>query len=417
MQNYNNLKFSSFNGNRPNYSYQLLENGFSKDDIFKGIEVLKTQKITMGEKTLAFEKEFAKKMGVKYALMVNSGSSANLLAAFAACNPLRKKKFKPGDEALIPALCWPTSLWPLVQTGLKPKFVDIDTDTLNVNADEFIKKITKKTKVIMLINVLGISGNVKKIVKFAKRKNIIVIEDNCEALGAKLNKKYLGTFGNFGTFSFFYSHQITSGEGGMIVCNEKKDYEILLALRSHGWSRGPNSYKINAKKFPSLDPRYIFINMGFNLRPTEIQASIARNQFSRFEKLRSIRSENRKKIIKSILKDKRFNNQFSFIEIPKNIKPSFMGLPIILNKKFENIKKKFIFLIEKKGLETRPIISGSFVNQPSVKLFKLNPRGERFLNAEKIQKNGFLIGLHTKKIKKKELNFLVNTLFLIDKIG
>ena len=145
MQNYNNLKFSSFSGSRSNYKYQLLENGFSKSDILKGIEVLKTQKITMGEKTLAFEKEFAKKMGAKYALMVNSGSSANLLAAFAACNPLRKKRFKPGDEALIPALCWPTSLWPLVQTGLKPKFVDIDKDTLNVSAESFIKKITKKS--------------------------------------------------------------------------------------------------------------------------------------------------------------------------------------------------------------------------------------------------------------------------------
>ena len=389
MKNYNNLKFSSFSGTRSNYKYQLLENGFSKSDILKGIEVLKTQKITMGEKTSTFEKEFAKKLGAKYALMVNSGSSANLLATFAACNPLRKKRFKPGDEALIPALCWPTSLWPLVQTGLKPKFVDIDEDTLNVSAESFIKKITKKTKVIMLINVLGVSGNIEKIVKFAKKKNIIVIEDNCEALGAKLNNKFLGTYGNFGTFSFFYSHQITSGEGGMIVCNEKKDYDILLALRSHGWSRGPNSYKINAKKFPSLDPRYIFINMGFNLRPTEIQASIARNQFSRLDKLRSTRSENRKKIIENITNDKRFDNQFSFIKIPKNIKPSFMGLPII---------------------------SGSFVNQPSVSLFKLNPRKEKFLKAESIQKNGFLIGLHTKKIKNDELKFLVNTLFLIDKI-
>ncbi len=416
MNNYNNLKFSSFSGNKPNYKYQLLENGFSKSDIVKGIEVLKTQKITMGEITLRFEREFAKKMGVKYALMVNSGSSANLLAAFAACNPLRQKRFKPGDEALIPALCWPTSLWPLVQTGLKPKFVDINAETLNVDADSFIKKITKKTKVIMLINVLGISGDIAKIIKFAKRKNIIVIEDNCEALGAKLNQKFLGTYGNFGTFSFFYSHQITSGEGGMIICNEKQDYDILLALRSHGWSRGPKSYEINAKKFPSLDPRYIFINMGFNLRPTEIQASIARNQFKRFENLRSIRSENRKKIIEKVTGDKRYNNQFSFIKIPKNIKPSFMGLPIIINKKYSNVKKKFIYLIEKKGLETRPIISGSFVNQPSVNLFKLNPKKEKFENAENIQKNGFLIGLHTKNIKKIELNFIVNTLFLIDKI-
>ena len=348
MKIYNNLKFSSFTGSKSNYKYQLVENGFSENDILKGIEVLRSQKITMGKKTLIFEKEFAKKMGAKYALMVNSGSSANLLASFAACNPLRKNKFKRGDEVLLPALCWPTSLWPLVQTGLKPKFVDIDKDSLNVSAESFIKKITKKTKVIMLINILGISGDIDKIVKFAKKKNIIVIEDNCEALGAKLNNKFLGTYGNFGTFSFFYSHQITSGEGGMIVCNDKKDYEILHALRSHGWSRGPNSYKINAKKFPSFDPRYIFINMGFNLRPTEIQASIARNQFKRFKKLRFIRTENRKKIINNIINDRRYKDQFSFIDIPKNIKPSFMGIPIIINKKFTNIKKKFVYELEKK---------------------------------------------------------------------
>jgi len=416
MKKYNNLKFSSFTGSKSNYKYQLIENGFSENDILKGIEVLRSQKITMGKKTLIFEKEFAKKMGAKYALMVNSGSSANLLASFAACNPLRKNKFKRGDEVLLPALCWPTSLWPLVQTGLKPKFVDIDKDSLNVSAESFIKKITKKTKVIMLINILGISGDIDKIVKFAKKKNIIVIEDNCEALGAKLNNKFLGTYGNFGTFSFFYSHQITSGEGGMIVCNDKKDYEILHALRSHGWSRGPNSYKINAKKFPSFDPRYIFINMGFNLRPTEIQASIARNQFKRFKKLRFIRTENRKKIINNIINDRRYKDQFSFIDIPKNIKPSFMGIPIIINKKFTNIKKKFVYELEKKGIETRPILSGSFVKQPSVNLFKLNPKKEKFLNAESIQENGFLIGLHTKKIEKKELEFLANTLFLIDKI-
>ena len=416
MKKYNNLKFSSFTGSKSNYKYQLIENGFSENDILKGIEVLRSQKITMGKKTLIFEKEFAKKMGAKYALMVNSGSSANLLASFAACNPLRKNKFKRGDEVLLPALCWPTSLWPLVQTGLKPKFVDIDKDSLNVSAESFIKKITKKTKVIMLINILGISGDIDKIVKFAKKKNIIVIEDNCEALGAKLNNKFLGTYGNFGTFSFFYSHQITSGEGGMIVCNDKKDYEILHALRSHGWSRGPNSYKINAKKFPSFDPRYIFINMGFNLKPTEIQASIARNQFKRFKKLRFIRTENRKKIINNIINDRRYKDQFSFIDIPKNIKPSFMGIPIIINKKFTNIKKKFVYELEKKGIETRPILSGSFVKQPSVNLFKLNPKKEKFLNAESIQENGFLIGLHTKKIEKKELEFLANTLFLIDKI-
>ena len=157
MNKYNKLQSSSYNGSKANYKYMLLEDGFSKSDISKGIKVLKSTRITMGEKTLEFEKEFAEKLGVKFALMVNSGSSANLLAAFASCNPLRKNKFKAGDEVLIPTLCWPTSLWPLVQAGLKPRFVDPEIDTLNVSAESYIKKITKKTKVIMLINVLGIS--------------------------------------------------------------------------------------------------------------------------------------------------------------------------------------------------------------------------------------------------------------------
>ena len=410
------MKNKILNLKKNKYQYSLLEMGFNNDDLNKGIEVLKTGFITMNKQTEIFEKNFARKLKVKYALMVNSGSSANLLAAFAACNPLRQNRFKRGDHALIPALCWSTSLWPLVQTGLKPKFVDIDPNTLNVNADYIISKITKKTKVIMLINVLGISTDVKKIVNFAKKKKIIVIEDNCEALGAKYKKKYLGTYGDFGSFSFFYSHQITSGEGGMIVCNNQKDYEILLALRSHGWSRGKKVYEKNAKKFPSLDPRYIFINSGFNLRPTDIQAVIANNQFKRLEIFRKTRSMNKKKIISTLKKDKRWNNQFKFIEYSKKISPSYMVLPILINNKFFYKKKKFIDLIERKGLETRPIISGSFVNQPSSKLYNLNPSNKKFRGAQEIQDLGFVIGVHVRDIKISQLKFIAETLFSIDKI-
>ena len=410
------MKNKILNLKKNKYQYSLLEMGFNNDDLNKGIEVLKTGFITMNKQTEIFEKNFARKLKVKYALMVNSGSSANLLAAFAACNPLRQNRFKRGDHALIPALCWSTSLWPLVQTGLKPKFVDIDPNTLNVNADYIISKITKKTKVIMLINVLGISTDVKKIVNFAKKKKIIVIEDNCEALGAKYKKKYLGTYGDFGAFSFFYSHQITSGEGGMIVCNNQKDYEILLALRSHGWSRGKKVYEKNAKKFPSLDPRYIFINSGFNLRPTDIQAVIANNQFKRLEIFRKTRSMNKKKIISTLKKDKRWNNQFKFIEYSKKISPSYMVLPILINNKFFYKKKKFIDLIERKGLETRPIISGSFVNQPSSKLYNLNPSNKKFRGAQEIQDLGFVIGIHIRDIKVSQLKFIAETLFSIDKI-
>jgi CDP-4-dehydro-6-deoxyglucose reductase, E1 len=398
------------------FKYPLLENGFNKKDLQEGINVLKSGFITMNKHTISFENEFAKKLKMKFALMVNSGSSANLLATFASCNPLRKNKFKIGDEALIPVLCWSTSLWPLVQAGLKPKFIDINPKTLNVNADDLISKITKKTKVIMLINVLGISDDLKKIKDYAKKKNIIIIEDNCEALGAKYDKKYLGSFGDFGTFSFFYSHQITSGEGGMIVCNNRQDYEILLALRSHGWSRSKYTYAKNAKKYSNLDPRYIFINSGFNLRPTDIQAAMGLNQFKRLNFFIKNRILNKNKIINKIIKDKRWNNQFSFIDVPKKVSPSYMNLPIFINRKFKEKKKKFIKFIEKKGLESRPIISGSFVNQPSSKLYNLNPKNLKFKGAQEVEDLGFAIGLNTVITKNKQIDFIVDTLFSIDQM-
>ena len=166
-------KFKSLNHLiKRKYRYQLLENGFTALDINKGKEVLNSRRITMANYTRNFELSFAKKIGVKYALMVNSGSSANLLATFAAGNPLKKNPLKRGDEILIPVLCWSTSLWPLVQFGLKPKFVDVDLNTLNINIEDLKKKITKKTKAIMLINVLGNSSDLFTIKKIAKKKKI-----------------------------------------------------------------------------------------------------------------------------------------------------------------------------------------------------------------------------------------------------
>ena len=397
---------------KENYFYPLSNDNLSKQDLNAGIDVLRSGRITMGEKTRIFESNFAKKLNAKYALMVNSGSSANLLATFASCNPKRKNRFKIGDQAIIQSLCWPTSLWPLVQAGLKIKFVDIDSRTLNVKAEEIIKKITKKTKVILIINVLGLSTNIEKIRKFCNLKKIILIEDNCEALGAKYNKKYLGTFGDFSSFSFFYSHQITSGEGGMITCNNKNDYEILKSLRSHGWSRD----KKISNKYPNLDPRYIFINSGFNLRPTDIQAAIGINQFKKLDKLKKIRIKNRDKILQNLLSHPKWKNQFSFISVPKKILPSYMVLPIMINPKYEKKKIKFINYIESMGLQTRPIISGNFTNQPCAKLYKLNYNNKKFFEAEKVQKLGFVIGLPSKKIDRKNINFITKMLLSIDSL-
>ena len=185
----------------------------------------------------------------------------------------------------MPALCWSLLCGHLA--GLKPKFVDIDPKTLNVDADYLISKISKKTKLIMLVNVLGSSSDLKKY-QIMQKKKIILIEDNCESLGAK--QKINLELSEFWNFSFYYSHQITSG--GMILCNSKKDYEILIGLRSHGWSRGMFQSKIS-KLNPNLDPRFIFYNSGFNLRPLDVQAAIGLSQFKRFSKIRNTRNYNR----------------------------------------------------------------------------------------------------------------------------
>jgi len=396
--------------------YPLLRDGFNNKDIEEGIKVLKSRQITMSKITEDFEKKFAKKVGAKYAVMVNSGSSANLLAAFASCNPLRKNIFSNGDEFLIPAICWSTSLWPFHQAGLKPKFVDSDINTLNLSIEDLKKKITDKTKVLVVVHVLGNSSNIMEIRSICKKKKIILVEDTCESLGTKFKKKYLGTFGDFGTYSFYYSHQITSGEGGMIVCNNDNDYDILLSLRSHGWARKLIKQKKYENKYKNLDNRFIFLNSGFNLRPTEIQAAIANNQFKRLEKLKKVKRENHSKIIQSLLKNKKWNNQFSFIMENQYVNANWFGLSILINHHLVFKKKKFIDHLNKIGVENRPIISGNFVNQPSFKLFKFRANKNTLLKSQEIEDRGFFIGLDNKLIDNKTLNFLTNSLLKISEI-
>ena len=398
------------------YTYPLLSNAFSKSDINCGTKVLKSKYITMSKITKNFEKQFSKKIGCKYALMTNSGSSANLLAISAIINPLFKNKLSPGDEVLIPAVCWSTSLWPIVQNNLKPVFVDVDFDTLNISINDLKKKITSKTKAIMCIHVLGTSANLNQIKKITNKKKIILIEDTCESLGAKFNNKHLGTFGDFGTFSFYYSHQITSGEGGMIVCNNIKNYNIIKSLRSHGWSRETSFHNFYKKKFKKLDDRFLFINSGYNVRPTDIQVAIAHNQFKRLNKFINIRKQNRKKIILKIKKNKKWDNQFYFINHSKRVNPSWFGLPMLINKKYLNKKKKFLNHLTYKGIENRPILSGNFTNQPATKLYNLNKKKLSYVNAQKVENVGFFIGLHTKKISNKITEYITDNLLKISEM-
>ena len=385
--------------------FPLLEKGFTSLDILKGIEVLLSKKITMSNITKKFENEFGKFIGSKYAMMVNSGSSANLLAAFALINPLKKNRLKRGDEFIIPSLCWSTSLWPMVQAGLKPNFIDVDLKSFCMDENLLSQKKYKKCKAIMNIHILGNCSNIKKITNFAKKNKIYLIEDTCEALGSKFASKYLGTYGDFGTYSFYYSHQITSGEGGMIVCKNKEDYNLLHSLRAHGWDR---SIYNNKKK-----NNFNFINSGFNLRPLDLTAAIGLSQFRRLKKMMITRKKNRDLIIQSLKKSNKWKNQFTFFEPTKNLKPSWFGFPILINKNYLNNKNNFLKKLNLKGIETRPIISGNFLNQPSAKLYNLNNKNYIFNSSQEIEKRGFFIGLPTNKISNSKLNSLKENLLNI----
>jgi len=389
-----------------NVVYPLVKNPFSPRDIKEAIKVLQSKQLTLGKKTVELENYFKKKFNLKYCSMVNSGSSANLLAFQTLINPFREKRLSKNDEVLVPALCWPTTFWPIVQSNLKPVFVDCDKNNLNLDIKDLEKKISKKTKCLILVHVLGHCANMDQIMKIVKKNKLILIEDNCESLGSKYKKKYLGTFGNFSSTSFYSSHQIAAGEGGIISCKDPKDNQIINSLRSHGWFREDiklqkSIYKKYFKK--NLDSKFTFYNAGYNLRPTEVSAAIALSQIKKIEKIKKIRMNNYNKIKNMIKKDKILSKYLYLIEKNKNISECWLSFPIILNKKIN--KNKFLKNMSKYGVESRPIITGDFSQQPVFKKYIIK-KSKFYKNSRFIHNHGFYIGLHSKIIKNKEIMYL-----------
>jgi CDP-6-deoxy-D-xylo-4-hexulose-3-dehydrase len=390
-------------------SYSLTESVLESKDINAAIKVLRSKKITMGPKTRQVEAYFKDHIVKTNSLMVNSGSSANLLIFQCLINPM-VKKLKPGDEVLIPAICWSTSLWPIIQSGLKVKFVDIDLSSLNIDLNDLNKKITKKTKALMLVHALGNCADMTKLINICKKNKIILIEDTCEALGSTYKNKPLGTFGDFSSFSFYYSHHITSGEGGMVCTKNKKYLEILKSLRSHGWSRDLKNNKTLSKKHKDIDKDWIFINSGFNLRTTDINAAIGLEQLKRIKKILSIRKYNFLKIKKSLLRNKKYNNQFIILDDQKHANAAWFGIPIILSSNNKKYKQKIMSNLHRKGIMTRPIISGNFAKQPSIKLYKIKINNQ-LPNSDLVDKKGFFLGLHNIKISDAKLKFLTDSIY------
>ena len=378
----------------------LMQNNILKEDLDKVIHHLSQNnpKLTQGENVKMFEEEWSEWLGVKFSVFVNSGSSTNMLTLAAL-----KHKFPDGGEVIVPPLTWVSDIASVLQFGFKPVFVDIDPYHLGMDNNGIINAINQDTKAVFLTHVQGFNGLTDKLLDELHTRDIILIEDACEALGSKFKKKPLGTFGEFSSYSFYYSHHITSGEGGMICVKDKKNYEILKSLRSHGGKRDLKRKKKISKKNKNIDKNWIFINSGFNLRPTDINAAIGLEQLKRLDKILNIRKYNFKIIKKKLIEDKRYNNQFTILEEDQFRDIAWFGIPINLKTDSKKFKDTFVKNLNLKGIITRPIISGNFANQPSIKLYKIKTK-HKLVNADMVDKNSFFIGLHNNKITKEKLN-------------
>ena len=363
--------------------WKLQENVLDRKDLLKLTKyILKTPRLTQGLEVKRFENDFCKWNNSKFSILVNSGSSANLIIIHAA---KEYYGWKNNDEIIVPSLTWPTTVNPVIQAGLKPIFIDTNFKDLSLNYEELEKKITKRTKGIFLAHILGFPANIKKIQKIIRGKNIKIFEDCCESTGAKINKKKIGNFGTAGSFSFYWGHHISTIEGGMITTNDRNFYNLCKMKRSHGFAReldkrGQKSIK---KKYINRDFNFLFLTDGFNVRSTNLNAFLGIGQLKKLNRFIKIRNSNFNLFSKILIK---FNRYFYIVGQNdfKNI--SSFALPLIFKKKSKLFEFKKLLI--KNKIEFRPIISGDLTKQPYLSKYKK----KKNYYSDIINSNGIYLG-------------------------
>jgi len=381
--------------------YKLATSTWDELEINAIQDVIKTDKYSMGPKVEEFEKQFAQYFGSKYAVMCSSGSTANLLMT-ASLFFSKKPKLKAGDEIIVPAVSWSTTYFPLQQYGLKLKFVDIDLNTLNYNLDDLESAVSSKTKAIMVVNLLGNSNDFNKINKIIENRDIVVIEDNCESMGAKFNDKFCGTHGLMGTFSTFFSHHMATMEGGMVLTDDEESYHILLCLRAHGWTRNlPDKNHVADKSNDWFEESFRFVLPGYNVRPLEMSGAIGIEQLKKLPLFIQQRRKNAETFVKLFKDDKRFL-------IQKEIgKSSWFGFSLIIMDKSIS-RKKIIDLLTINKIDSRPIVTGDFTKNDVMKFFNYEIH-KTLENADHLHYQGFFLGNSHVDLN-KELFFLKKVL-------
>jgi CDP-6-deoxy-D-xylo-4-hexulose-3-dehydrase len=398
----------------------LASSGLRDSDIETVMRVLASGNLTMGKEVKNFESKMADYLKVKHFVMVNSGSSANLLMVEALLRPtLSRARLNPGDSVLVPAVAWPTTIWPLIQLGLNPLFVDVDIDTLAIDlvaAQNLIDTSRIPVRGIFPIHPLGKSIDPSKLAEFANKNDLVLINDACEALGSWSEGKHAGTEGIAGSYSFYFSHHITTMEGGGISTNSDEFADDLRSMRSHGWSRDRSDVESWTAKKSSNDAKFLFVSTGYNVRPMEIQAAIGSNQIELVDSFISRRREIATKVHERLQgKNLQIIGGDSLKKDPRS--HSWMLIPLIVLGDDAARRKEFIVeRLERNGIETRPILTGNFLSQPAIQRITrhaVDPKAFRV--ADRVTTDAFMVGAHH-DLTDEQIHFLCDSLEAVSDI-
>jgi len=377
----------------------LASSGLRDSDIDAAIRVLRSGSLTMGKEVGNFESKMAQYLGMKHFVMVNSGSSANLLMIEALMRPtVGKAKLSPGDCVLVPAIAWPTTIWPLIQLGLNPIFIDVDPSTLALDlkaAQEFINQSGIPIRGIFPIHPLGRAIPPSQLGEFITKNDLVLINDVCESLGSWIEGKHAGNVGEASSFSFYFSHHITTMEGGGIATNNDSMVDDLKSMRSHGWSRDRSDAKFWQMNKTSNDSKFLFVSTGYNVRPMEIQAAIGSLQIDEIDTFIDKRRQIAERVSESIsgtrlsvIGEDTFSNDRN--------SHSWMLIPILVSGENASAYKELVLSeLAKFEVETRPILTGNFLAQPAIqRITRHAVDPSKFSIANLMTQNAFMVGAH-----------------------
>ena len=362
-------------------TYPLAYSTWGKEEIEAIQKVIDTDMYTMGKHVKQFEQEFAKLFGSEHAVMVNSGSSANLLML-----SLLKWKYKLTGDIIVPVVGWATTYFPIVQNGFKINFVDVDPNTWNIDVNKIEEAITSNTCAIMPVNLLGNSCDYAKIIGLCKEYNLLLIEDNCESMGAKYHNSYTGTIGLAGSFSFFFSHHIQTMEGGMVLCKNKDDADYMRSMRAHGWVRDlPDNSSLYQKTGNAFNDNFIFATPGYNIRPLEMSGAVGSVQLTKWNNIMETRLANKKHFL-SLFANK------SWCRIQKEVgTSSWFTFGIVLDGELKGRRAEVVDALSKAGIQNRPLAARNFLKQPVMRDLDFIASGQ-MTAADDIHDNGFFVG-------------------------